>query len=55
MEKLYNIDETAEVLRLNKQTVLRFIREKKLKAYKVGREYRIKDSDINAYLTKIHA
>ncbi len=50
IEKLYNVDEVAEELQLNKQTVLRFIREKKLKAIKVGRTYRIKEIFLDEFL-----
>jgi len=50
MEKLYNVDEVAEILRIHKETVLRFCRESKIKASKIGREYRIKESDLKAYI-----
>lgn len=50
MEKLYTALQVAEALQLNEQTVLRFIREGKIKAIKVGRSYRIKEADLKAYL-----
>lgn len=50
IEKLYGAEEIAEVLSINKQTVLRFIREGKIKALKVGREYRIQKSALQEYL-----
>jgi excisionase family DNA binding protein len=53
MEKLFTVDEVADAFRINKQTVLRFIREGKIKAYKVGREYRVKEEEVNAYLTRV--
>lgn len=52
MEKLFTSEELAEVLKINKQTVLRFIRENKIKAVKIGREYRVKESDYNNYINK---
>ena len=50
MEKLFTIEELAEVLQLNKQTVQRFVRENKIKAIKVGREYRVKQYDLDTFL-----
>ena len=50
MEKLYTVKEIAEALSLNKMTVQRFIKEKKIKAVKVGREYRVKESDYNEFI-----
>jgi excisionase family DNA binding protein len=50
MEKLYKAKEVSEILKLNEQTILRFIREGKLKAAKAGRQYLIKEQDIQAYL-----
>lgn len=47
---LYTTEEIAKMLKINKETLLRFIREKKIKAIKIGREYRIKESDYNAYI-----
>lgn len=49
-EQLYTSLEIAEKLSLNPQTVLRFIREKKLRAVKVGRSYRIKQAHLDEYL-----
>jgi len=46
---LYTAEEVAKILKIDKQTVLRFIREKKIKAIKIGREYRIKESELEQY------
>ena len=46
MEQFYTSDEAAKILKLNVQTIQRFIREEKIRAVKVGREYRIKESDL---------
>jgi len=54
MEKLFNVEELAQALRINKQTAQRFIREGKIKAHKVGKRYMVKESDIDAYLTKVY-
>ncbi len=45
-----NLDETAEYLRVSNQTVYNMIRDKRIKAYKIGREWRFLRADIMAYL-----
>ena len=47
---LYNVDQVAKALQLNKQTILRFIREGKIKATKAGRSYRIEHQAVKDYL-----
>lgn len=47
---ILNLDETAEYLRVSNQTVYNMIRAGKIKAYKVGREWRFLRADIMAYL-----
>lgn len=49
METFYTSDEVAKILKINRQTIQRFIREGKIKATKIGREYRIKKSDFDLY------
>lgn len=49
METFYTSDEVAKMLKINRQTILRFIRENKIGAIKIGREYRIKQSDLELY------
>lgn len=49
MEKLYNIKQLAEELHLNKQTIQRFIRMGKIKAIKIGREYRVTEQSLQEY------
>lgn len=51
-DHLYTPKEVAELLQINMQTVLRFIREGKIKAIKVGRSYRISESNYNLYINK---
>jgi len=51
MEKLLRAKEVAGILRLNDQTVLRYIREGKLKAIKVGKQYLISESVLEEYIT----
>lgn len=45
-----NLDETADFLRVSNQTIYNMIRDGRIKAHKVGREWRFFRSDLNAYL-----
>ncbi|THD83300.1 MAG: DNA-binding protein [Phenylobacterium sp.] len=48
-EDIYTVEQFAERLKLHPKTVLRFIREGRLRAVKVGRSYRILRSDMEAF------
>lgn len=50
IEKLYTPEEVAEKLSLNIRTIYRYIKSNKLKSKKIGLQYRIKESDIEALL-----
>ena len=45
-----NLEETARYLRVSNQTVYNMIRDGRIKAYKVGREWRFLRADIMAYM-----
>ena len=47
-DKVYTIGEVAEYYKLNPTTVWRWIRKGKLPAIRVGKCYRIKESDLEA-------
>jgi excisionase family DNA binding protein len=54
MEKdFYTAKDLADKLGLNIMTIYRYIDAKKLKAYKIGKEYRIAKSDFDAFLKKV--
>jgi len=48
--EVLNLDETADFLRVSNQTVYNMIREGRIRAYKVGREWRFLRQDIMAYM-----
>lgn len=50
MEKLYTTEEIADILNYDVQTIRRFIREGKIPAYKVGKEYRVEENHLKKYL-----
>jgi excisionase family DNA binding protein len=51
-EKIYTPSEIAEKLQVNKETVLRKIRKGEMKAFKVGRLWRITEESLNQYKGK---
>lgn len=55
MEKpiLYKVEEIADILQVTKMTVYRYIKAKKIKAYKIGKEIRIDGSDFQNFLENI--
>ena len=53
MNDILNLNETADYLRVSKQTVYNMIKDGRIKAYKVGREWKILRSDIVVYLESV--
>lgn len=50
MERLYNTDEVKNILHCSYKTVLNLIKQGKLKATKVGTEYRFKKEAVKNYI-----
>ncbi len=50
LEKLYTPEQVANYLQVHHLTILRMIKAKKLKALKIGRIYRIPESDLKKFL-----
>ena len=48
--KTYTLQEVADILRLNRQTLYNNIRKGKLKAAKFGKEYRITEEQLQELL-----
>jgi excisionase family DNA binding protein len=44
------VEQIADELGLSEETVLRWIRKKELKAYKLGKNYRVKREDYQEFL-----
>ena len=51
-EEYYSINEIAKTLNVAYLTVYRWVKSKRLTAYKVGKQYRIKESDLNRFIVK---
>lgn len=49
-EKILTADQVAQTLQIHPFTVLKFIKQGKLKASKLGRVYRIRSSDVEKFL-----
>lgn len=48
----YTAEELAKELRVNIMTIYRYIKSKKLKAYKIGKEFRIDKKEFSDFLNK---
>ncbi len=53
MKKIYTCEEIAERYGVKLATVWGWIRDKRLTAFKVGKFYRIKETDLEAFETQI--
>lgn len=51
-EKLLTVNEIIAILKVSKLTIYRYIKADKLPAYKVGRDFRIKQEDFDKFLEK---
>lgn len=51
-KEFYTAKELAEMLSLNVMTIYRYIKGGNLKAYKIGKEYRIEHSEFERFMSK---
>ncbi len=51
-DEFYTAEELAKLLKVNIMTIYRKIKAKQLKAYKIGKEFRIDKSEFNKFLEK---
>ncbi|OZF46384.1 hypothetical protein CH293_20275 [Rhodococcus sp. 14-2470-1b] len=52
MSEFLSIDSIAELLDVHRDTIRKAIAERKLKAYRVGVQYRVRRTDFDAWLGK---
>lgn len=52
-EEYYLAEELAEKLRVNIMTIYRYIKARKLGAYKIGKEFRIDKSEFDKFLSNV--
>lgn len=50
VDKIYTTEQVAQLLQIHHLTVLKYIREGKLGGVKLGRIYRIRESDLQKFL-----
>lgn len=50
MERFFTTEQVANILQVHPFTILKFIKEGKLKGVKLGRVYRIKEGDVQEFL-----
>ena len=50
--RLLTVSEVADQLRVSTMTVYRLIKSGELRAARVGKSYRLREEDIDAYLSK---
>ena len=48
--KLMNVDELSEKLKLSKQSIYKLIKEEQIKSVKIGKNFYIKKGDFNNYI-----
>lgn len=51
-KEFYTAKELAEKLQVNIMTIYRYIKAEKLKAHKIGKEFRIDKNEFNKFLDK---
>jgi excisionase family DNA binding protein len=51
-DRLLTVGEVAALMRVSNMTVYRLIKAGQLAAIRVGKNYRIRESDVSAYLTQ---
>ena len=52
-KEFYTAHELAEKLSVNVMTIYRYIKAKRLRAYKIGKEFRIEKNEFDAFLKKV--
>jgi len=52
VEKLYTTEQVAQLLQIHPLTVLKYIKAGKLRAIKLGRVYRIRESELQKFLER---
>lgn len=50
--KFYTLDEVAEILKLRRETLYKYIRIEKLKAAKFGKSFRIEETDLQEFVQR---
>ncbi|MEK7569410.1 MAG: helix-turn-helix domain-containing protein [Patescibacteria group bacterium] len=52
-DEFYKAEDLAKKLKVNIMTIYRYIKAKKLKAYKIGKEFRIDKKEFERFLNSV--
>jgi len=52
-KEFYRAEDLAKLLEVNIMTIYRYIKAGRLKAYKIGRDFRIDKNEFQAFLKKV--
>ena len=52
-KEFYLVEELADKLRVSNMTIYRYIKAGKLKAYKIGKAFRIDKTEFNNFLNRV--
>jgi len=52
-KEFYKAEDLAKLFEVNIMTIYRYIKAGRLKAYKIGREFRIDKNEFNTFLKKV--
>jgi len=52
-KEFYKAEDLSELLEVNIMTIYRYIKAGRLKAYKIGKEFRIDKNEFNEFLNKV--
>ncbi len=52
-KEFYRAEDLAELLEVNIMTIYRYIKAGRLKAYKIGRDFRIDKNEFNRFLKSV--
>ncbi len=53
MEKYYKVEQISKSLQVHWQTVLNYIKAGKLQALKLGKGYRVSETDLNKFINQL--
>jgi len=51
-ENVYNINELQEILQVKRPTLLKYIKTKKIKSFKVGNQWRVTQEHLDEFIQK---
>ena len=50
MDRIYNLEEVANILQVHVQSVRRYIKSGARRAAKIGKSYRVQEKDLQAFI-----